>query len=921
MAICQKIFSLLLLFVVSTLSAEDRIYTLPEPKTQEEALFLRRISEFWGEGEYEIVQQQILEFIKAFPQSTFISILSGISGDLQLRGKNYKEAILHYDNIKDEKLQKEFFINKMQCYRELNAYPVIAKECEANLVHFANDDPKVYNKILYFLAEGLYYEVLKLPESSPERQALAKITKSRFESIKDPELSKEAVPPLAYLYHILGETERAAESYFQLAQNNTPKKEEMLFKAGVLQACYNKEKAIQTFLQVCNMGKSKAPESAFNRIALLFELKQYPEVLLAKDQYQSIIPKEKIPLIHFFSGSSHYFLGDHKRAYNELLEFIQSGKSEEEEFSHGLFTLLDSICKLEDPFLFDPLLQNGGKIPKSLLAEVYFSKAMLDKRMKKESIAKEDFAYLDENFPEFLNRESFLYEYAHLLYSQKEWEKCRVKFKEFLTHYPNSLFAPLAWRYFINSSIENGNANNEAEAKKLLAVDLRLVLQQNELLTEKEKDDLSFTLAKACYEIEDYNTAIELVDKQLKDTPASPLSPDLYLLLAYSFQKGKQDLEQFCRFAEKALDLNANLQNRESIRLGLYNAYLQLGERNAQRDYWDKAAEHLFQAAFSGSQIQEANLAWLSGFYYAKVKKFSEENWQNKLKISPVMDEFAKRAIFLLEKRKSAMLANNKMPIVELLKLKDLFELKEDYLSEEQTIESLKNFSKESIPDEYKKEILFAEAKFAVKKKDISKALILFEEIIEKPFKDFISIYSTLQSARLHFENVKNEPELKTHPEFIAAVSLLKDLIIQRTFAYEPMHLEAALEYAEIISSAENSPEKEETRISILSKAVQDFESEEDILSKNYQNARKNMPEKENLSRAYLDLMDAEILIAKSRLAVFNKNNADATKYSQEATKILRILEKYPVTAYLYNRVQKNLEILSSNYTQMNSKG
>lgn len=905
------LWSLLLLFAVTALSAEDKTYSLPEPKTQEEALFLRRISEFWAEGEYEIVQQQILEFIKEFPQSSFNSILSGISGDLQMRAKNYKEAILHYENITEEKLQKEFFINKMQCYRELNGYSVISKECEANLVHFVNDDPKVYNKLLYFLAEALYYEVLKLPESSSERPALAKITKSRFESIKDPELSKEALPPLAYLYHILGETERAADSYFQLAQNNTPKKEEMLFKAGVLQACYNKEKAVQTFLQVCNLGKSKAPESAFNRIALLFELKKYPEVLLAKEQYQSIIPKEKIPLVHFFSGSSHYFLGDHKRAYNELLEFIQHGRSEEEEYSHGLFTLLDSIGKLDDPFLFDPLVQNGGKIPKSLLAEVYFSKAMMGKRLKKESAAKEDFAYLDENFPEFLNRESFLYEYSHLLYKQKEWEKCRVKFKEFLTSYPNSLFAPLAWRYFINSSIENGNAKNEADAKKQLKEDLRLALQQNELLTEKEKDDLSFALAMACYEVEDYNAAIELVDKQLKEQPSSPLSPDLYLLLAYSFQKGKQDLEQFCKFAEKALDMDADLQNREAVRLGLYNAYLQLGERNAQRDYWDKAAEHLFQAYFSGSTIQDANLAWLSGFYYAKVKKFSEENWQNKLSSLPVMEEFAKRAIFLLEKRKSAMLANNKMPIVELLKLKDLYELKDDLDSEEKTIAALKNFNNETVPEEYKKEILFAEGKFALKKRDNAKALQLFEEVIEKPFKNYISIYSTLQCARIHFENVKNEPEIKTQPEFIAAVSCLKDLIIQRTFAYEPMHLEAALEYAEMISFAESGSEKEETRISILSKLVHDFESEEDILSKNYQNARKQMPEKENFFRAYLDLMDAEILVAKSRLTA---NKADATKYSQEATKILRILEKYPVTAYLYNRVQKNLEtILSSN--------
>jgi len=48
----------------------------------------------------------------------------------------------------------------------------------------------------------------------------------------------------------------------------------------------------------------------------------------------------------------------------------------------------------------------------------------------------------------------------------------------------------------------------------------------------------------------------------------------------------------------------------------------------------------------------------------------------------------------------------------------------------------------------------------------------------------------------------------KDDPDLVKTLTQLKDLTIQKVFAYEPIHLEAAIDYIDILSSFENGEEK-----------------------------------------------------------------------------------------------------------------
>ncbi len=91
--------------------------------------------------------------------------------------------------------------------------------------------------------------------------------------------------------------------------------------------------------------------------------------------------------------------------------------------------------------------------------------------------------------------------------------------------------------------------------------------------------------------------------------------------------------------------------------------------------------------------------------------------------------------------------------------------------------------------------------------------------------------------------------------------SQFKDLILQRRLENEPIHLEAALEYVDLLAS--NNQEK---RLSLLEKVKKDFESTDDLLSKDYSAARLKYPDKNRIFEEYMRWIEEEILMVKSDL-------------------------------------------------------
>src|SRR5688572_20579435 len=112
----MRIFYISTLFVAGALcSAPPNLMATEVFGNIEESLFLRRIVDFWEEGEYTIAKHQMGEFLETFSESSYANTLRMTLGDLFLREKNFQEAINCYSQISDPVLANQLFIRRMQC--------------------------------------------------------------------------------------------------------------------------------------------------------------------------------------------------------------------------------------------------------------------------------------------------------------------------------------------------------------------------------------------------------------------------------------------------------------------------------------------------------------------------------------------------------------------------------------------------------------------------------------------------------------------------------------------------------------------------------------------------------------------------------------------------------------------------------------
>ncbi len=120
------------------------------------------------------------------------------------------------------------------------------------------------------------------------------------------------------------------------------------------------------------------------------------------------------------------------------------------------------------------------------------------------------------------------------------------------------------------------------------------------------------------------------------------------------------------------------------------------------------------------------------------------------------------------------------------------------------------------------------------------RALTLFEEVTNgnPAIQSETAAQAYLGKARIFSKRLKNNSSDNQTISSIA--SQFKDLILQRRLDFEPIHLEAALEYVGLLYS-NNRIEK---RLALLEKIKKDFESKEDILSMDYHQARLKYPDK-----------------------------------------------------------------------------
>ncbi len=169
-----------------------------------------------------------------------------------------------------------------------------------------------------------------------------------------------------------------------------------------------------------------------------------------------------------------------------------------------------------------------------------------------------------------------------------------------------------------------------------------------------------------------------------------------------------------------------------------------------------------------------------------------------------------------------------------------------------------------------------------------------------------------LLGTRLAFARIPPEKHTVTHPETLALLKALKDLQMRRQFQNEPLHLEAAIDYAAFRSSLEPPEKQYEQQLQLLLRFKEELTSQEGLWAKDYHATRLKTPEKADLYQAYLMLIDAHIFRLESRL----KRRERQIKEEAAAELYKNLLQgKFAVSKYVVDQAQSGLEQLKPELT------
>jgi outer membrane protein assembly factor BamD (BamD/ComL family) len=823
------------------------------PQSDEEALFLRRIADFWQEGEYSLAKTQIEEFLTEYPESIYSDALTAALGDLYLREKNFSAALQSYAQVKTEEFLSRVFLKRMQCLYEMQWYATLADECEAHL----QQGPDLH--ATYFLAIALYHQCLNASKEPETLQKLAERAKPHFELLSKSELSEEVAQGFAHLCCILKEYEKASQIYQVLAEKHPENREEMLFQVALIQSEYDKAKAIETFEKIAKMGQKRAKEAAYNKLILSFDTGHFED--LAQRDLLKEIPKERASVARLFLGRSLIHLKKYKEAVTELKTALEEEQFSTETLRAVLVSLMEAAYQSNDLASLDLAIEklsasfpNDSEIPKG-----YFSRAQILKIRGESEKAEKQFEEILAQFPDSTQKPQILFELAHLDYKGERWEKCALRSRDFLSKFPQHELASFAWRYLVSSSAELASKNPSSPQ---LVADLEEFLKQP--LSESEKGGWRLLLAKTYYELNQFDKAISLLEKEG--------SPNGKLLYALCLRDGQKDLKQFVLLAEEALAEKADLIREGSLHTALFNALIELKEE-------ERAAQHLFAAFEAKEPIKSENLLWLANLYFNRLQN-EETNFTLAEKTAALLQ------CTLLMIQESVLPASDSHEICDpsasinlpglsasttaspdpnfgrLLGIPQSLNhsqckaaLHPDRLAKVYTLlgrldeaiallESTPTLSEEG-------KLLLAES--YAKKGGVEKALQMFDAIVAScsTVRTPLAASASLQGARLKLKKGETEQ---------VAIQL-KNLVLQKNLANEPLHLEAALDYVEL--QAHSDLEK---KLSLLKKTKSDFERKDDLLSKDYHEARTKWPAKDRIYQKYMQFLEAEILAVEAEI-------------------------------------------------------
>ncbi|NNM43616.1 MAG: hypothetical protein HKM07_04675 [Chlamydiae bacterium] len=873
----------------------------------EKVRLVRRISEYWKEGDYKRAKKQILEFLEDSPDTIVSDHLHAMLGDTYFLESSYSQAIAAYSSIRSFEFHEKVFKNLLHCLFEQKEYKEIIRLVDERMSDLTAQESIPEEARLVFAA-ALFQ--LALGEAESEKTALLGKARKEYEQLSHGPYSAQALLPLAEITQVLQDFKSASELYTKLAGENPNFTESHLMTAACLEMSFDKEKAIKSFEAIYNLDGQYASKAAYNQMVLLFQEGKYQEFLDKKETFEKLLSSEKKPVLSFLVGRIHYSQENYPEAIEELKKYLVDANMRDPKHKNAIMTLFSSAEKLKDLELFDSFalqmrsfIENEKEFEQLLVAH-----ANLCLEKSEPEKLQLDLIDLKERFPENTSRETLSFDNAILFSKNEEWEKSRAAFTAFTQDFPSSSLKEKAALYKMNCSIkeaEKASPDNMATIKQSLVSDLSEVLQNNTSLLEEQKQEYTLALGKTLYDLQEYERAAKFLEDYISTFTEESAPSDGLVLLSLCYLKSSS-LEQFVLSAEKTLSLYPEIAQRDFLHLELYNAYISLGENNEENAkdlFLEKASDHLYTIFTSDkNKIKLENQLWLANYFVTKAKNTAHEEDMNKATQIYMGILFHNDDLSIQE--------NTLFLEAEVLKLCELLDAQKNDALKVSLLEKL-NLMQKTQPKlswKFQRLTVFELANTYKKLSNTEKALELYDYLINSSA-HVLSYHATaalLEKCKLTYSSLKDQIRNdQTEEKASEILDHLKDLQINKRLQSEPLHLEAALDYVDVRIYLAEPEAKQKAALFYMKKVKEDFSERQEGPSLEYHEARKLFPEKELVYQAYMQYIDMQIALLEASLAKASQDSELAEKLTKEAMDKLQELEvkKNSLPDYLQSRI------------------
>lgn len=901
---------------------------------KEEAFMVKRITEFWKDQDYTLVQRQIHLFLEKYPNSSLRDYLKGILGDIYLKDREFDKAINTYLSINDPQIQEKVLVNALQAMYEQSRYEDIYKTGSKYLTRSDIFDERK-DEYLFLMAEGYFRSTLEMEDS--EAQNLLQEAKKIYEKLVKTSYNDPSQFALAEIYKKTNEPQKSAELFKKLAAKYKDKKEELLFHAGLAESTYNPKAAIETFAEVVEMNGSKLYTSAFNRVVLLFQLEAYEAVISSMDVVLANADQQSLPLVLYMYSRSLFGAKMYDKAL-EVIDRLDAKNGLDDSQQKNLYLIeLGSTQQLKELNRYEAALkQFEAAFPKDKeVPKAIFIHALLLKEQLKTAEAQQQLERILKQFTDFENADSLLLEYGLVTYDNEKYELSRASLKSYIDSFPSSDQINLAWRYYLSATlqlfdlIQKDSSAVEDFSKIQFFSDLSWVLSNGKGLTDKEIQESRFLQAKVGFDLGYTQETMQKLLTYIQDYSKHASVSDAHLLLALCYDRLRTNYEGFIDHADKAVQAAQKLEHLSSMHIQIFNALLRYKEGFEQlpsltqnqakklREINERAANHLYQA-FSRNdiEIRKENLLWLSNIFY-DLSPLQSSVYGPIETVETALPTNLAKAKQILQK----ILVTDKEPFSSLVQKSpnlewDMMRLirivsKEGNLAQKRTyLEVLTDaYRKNAHAWNLRQESLIELAKCYETVGDKKQALEAYSEAVSvsNVNRTMASEYARIHKIRLELETLD-----KFTPEQIEEkINYLKGLQIQKEVASEPLHLEASLVYAEARAQLSDELERDLKNLFFLNRMKEDFSNPKDPQTATYKAALATNTRVKQIHDIYMQLVSCEMLFLKSKLEDKEEHTQQANLYKLEGLKALGALKK---EKYLTHYLGLKLEELSRTF-------